>query len=118
MPSKFHEVPNPPPENSQLPDSLLRLAINLDNEKKSVLSDQELAALKAYRRAVNYIAAAMIFLKENALLERKVKKTDIKHRLLGHWGTCIFKLDNLGCLFYRSRTRSGLRSLQFIDQKI
>lgn len=85
---EFHEVPNPPPEKSQLPDSLLNLAINLDNEKTSILSDNELAALKAYRRAANYIAAAMIFLKENTLLERKVRKTDIKPRLLGHWGTC------------------------------
>ena len=90
MPTEFHEVPNPPPEKSQLPDSLLELAINLDNEKKSVLTENELDALKAYRRAANYIAASMIFLKENTLLERKVKKTDIKPRLLGHWGTCTF----------------------------
>ena len=88
MPTEFHEVPNPPPEKSQLPDSLLSLAINLDNQKKYILNDNDLAALKAYRRAANYIAAAMIFLKENTLLERKVKKTDIKPRLLGHWGTC------------------------------
>ena len=89
MPSEFHEIPNPPPEKSQLPDSLLKLAINLDEEKKTVLSDGELASLKAYRRAANYIAAAMIFLNGNALLERKVVHTDIKPRLLGHWGTCI-----------------------------
>jgi xylulose-5-phosphate/fructose-6-phosphate phosphoketolase len=88
MPSKFHEIPNPPPEKSQLPDSLLKLAINLDEAKKSVLNDYELAACKAYCRAANYITAAMIFLKENALLERKVNKMDIKPRLLGHWGTC------------------------------
>jgi len=88
MPAEFHEIPNPPPEKSQLPDSVLKLAINLDEAKKTVLSDNELSSLKAYRRAANYIAAAMIFLKENTLLERKVKKTDIKPRLLGHWGTC------------------------------
>jgi xylulose-5-phosphate/fructose-6-phosphate phosphoketolase len=89
MPSEFHETPNPPPEKSQLPDSLLQLAINLDEAKKSVLTDEEIEACKAYRRAANYIAAAMIFLKENALLERPVKHEDIKPRLLGHWGTCI-----------------------------
>jgi xylulose-5-phosphate/fructose-6-phosphate phosphoketolase len=88
MPAEFHEIPNPPPEKSQLPDSLLNLAIKLDEAKKTVLSDNDLSSLKAYRRAANYIGAAMIFLKENALLERKVKKTDIKPRLLGHWGTC------------------------------
>jgi xylulose-5-phosphate/fructose-6-phosphate phosphoketolase len=88
MPFEFKEIPNPPPEKSQLPDSILELAINLDEAKKSVLTDNELSAVKAYRRAANYIAAAMIFLKEDALLERPVKKSDIKPRLLGHWGTC------------------------------
>jgi xylulose-5-phosphate/fructose-6-phosphate phosphoketolase len=30
----------------------------------------------------------MIFLKDNTLIERKLKSEDIKNRLLGHWGTC------------------------------
>ena len=30
----------------------------------------------------------MIFLKDNALLERPLSPDDIKNRLLGHWGTC------------------------------
>jgi xylulose-5-phosphate/fructose-6-phosphate phosphoketolase len=30
----------------------------------------------------------MIFLRDNALLERKLVAEDIKNRLLGHWGTC------------------------------
>lgn len=30
----------------------------------------------------------MIFLKDNALLEKKLTPDDIKNRLLGHWGTC------------------------------
>ena len=30
----------------------------------------------------------MIFLRDNALLERKITPEDIKNRLLGHWGTC------------------------------
>ena len=36
----------------------------------------------------NYIATAMIFLKDNILLKCKIKADDIKPRLLGHWGTC------------------------------
>jgi xylulose-5-phosphate/fructose-6-phosphate phosphoketolase len=88
MRSEYKEIANPPPEKSQLPDSLLQLAINLDDAKKSVLSKDELAAVQTYRRAANYIASAMIFLKDNALLERPVKHEDIKPRLLGHWGTC------------------------------
>jgi len=89
MPFEFHEVPNPPPEKSQLPDSILHLAINLDEAKRSALSASELEAVTAYRRAADYIAAAMIFLKENTLIDRQVEKTDIKPRLLGHWGTCM-----------------------------
>ena len=30
----------------------------------------------------------MIFLKHNTLVERDIASDDIKHRLLGHWGTC------------------------------
>ena len=30
----------------------------------------------------------MIFLKDNALVERDITADDIKPRLLGHWGTC------------------------------
>lgn len=30
----------------------------------------------------------MIFLKDNALVERDIIPDDIKPRLLGHWGTC------------------------------
>lgn len=30
----------------------------------------------------------MIFLRDNVFLERKLTSDDIKHRLLGHWGTC------------------------------
>lgn len=30
----------------------------------------------------------MIFLKDNVLLDRNLTPDDIKHRLLGHWGTC------------------------------
>lgn len=35
-----------------------------------------------------YVCSAMIFLKDNVLLERDIKHDDIKPRLLGHWGTC------------------------------
>ena len=36
----------------------------------------------------NYIAAPIIFLKDNALPERELKPEDIKPRLLDYWGTC------------------------------
>ncbi len=43
--------------------------------------------LAAYRRATNYIAAAMIYLQGNPTLEEPLKPEHIKPRLLGHWGT-------------------------------
>ncbi len=39
-----------------------------------------------YFRASNYIAAGMIYLKDNPLLKESLKKEHIKDRLLGHWG--------------------------------
>jgi xylulose-5-phosphate/fructose-6-phosphate phosphoketolase len=115
MPSNFHDIPNPPPEKSQLPDDLLKLAVNLDDKKKSILSQDELAAVKAYRRAANYIAAAMIFLKSNTLCERKVQHSDIKTRLLGHWGTCNHSISSTANHVFRSRIDIGIRACQPID---
>lgn len=43
--------------------------------------------IKKYHRLANYISVAQIYLKDNFLLERPLRKEDIKPRLLGHWGT-------------------------------
>jgi xylulose-5-phosphate/fructose-6-phosphate phosphoketolase len=48
---------------------------------------EELSAIKRYRRAVNYLAAAQIYLKTNPLLKEPLRPEHIKERLLGHWGT-------------------------------
>jgi len=86
MPGEVLDRPNPPPGESQLPDSILEYRVNLDSA--NALTPDELQAISAYRRAADYIAAAMIFLKDNVLLEREIEHEDIKPRLLGHWGTC------------------------------
>ncbi|MBQ8156978.1 hypothetical protein IJ102_01115 [Candidatus Saccharibacteria bacterium] len=39
-------------------------------------------------RFCNYLSVAQIFLQDNFLLERPLQFTDIKPRLLGHWGSC------------------------------
>lgn len=39
-------------------------------------------------RATDYLAVAQLFLLDNFLLEKPLSGTDIKPRLLGHWGTC------------------------------
>lgn len=51
------------------------------------LEAEELKAVERYRRAVNYLAAAQIYLKANPLLEEPLQPEQIKDRLLGHWGT-------------------------------
>lgn len=38
-------------------------------------------------RACNYIATAMIFLRDNVLLRRPLQHSDLKERLIGHWGS-------------------------------
>lgn len=52
------------------------------------LTTEQINALKKYFRAVNYLSAIQIYLKNNFLLERSLNFDDIKPRLLGHWGTC------------------------------
>ncbi|HQT35127.1 MAG TPA: phosphoketolase family protein [Thiobacillus sp.] len=46
----------------------------------------ELQRINAYWRACNYLAAGMIFLRDNPLLREPLKPEHIKQRLLGHWG--------------------------------
>ena len=51
------------------------------------LSPQELERIHAYWRAANYLAVGQIYLRDNPLLKRPLEFSDVKHMLLGHWGT-------------------------------
>jgi len=51
------------------------------------LADKELSTIDAYWRACNYLAACMIYLRDNPLLRKPLKPEHIKQRLLGHWGS-------------------------------
>src|SRR5579885_742439 len=46
-----------------------------------------LRRMDAYWRAANYLSVGQIYLLNNPLLKRPLKREDIKPRLLGHWGT-------------------------------
>ncbi len=46
-----------------------------------------LRKIDAYWRAANYLSVGQIYLFDNPLLKRPLKLEDIKHMLLGHWGT-------------------------------
>ncbi len=58
-----------------------------DSTRLPGLDEAAISALERYRRAVNYLAAAQIYLKVNPLLEEPLRREHIKDRLLGHWGT-------------------------------
>lgn len=50
------------------------------------LGAEELERIDAYWRACNYLAAGMIYLRENPLLREPLKVDHVKGRPLGHWG--------------------------------
>lgn len=99
MPGEVIDRPNPQPLPSNIEDNVLSLAVKLDKAK---LESSTAKGLQEFRRAANYIAAgehsdrmsrhngkltigwlAMIFLRDNVLLERDLTFDDIKPRLLG-----------------------------------
>ena len=51
------------------------------------LSQKELEDINAYWRACCYLAAGMIYLRDNPLLKEPLREEHIKGRLLGHWGS-------------------------------
>ncbi|TPX19748.1 hypothetical protein DIZ76_017540 [Coccidioides immitis] len=85
MPGEVIDKPDPKALPSHLPSSLDELIVRL---QVSPLSKDALDSLVKFRRTADYIAAAMIFLRDNAYLKRKLTFDDVKPRLLGHWGTC------------------------------
>ncbi len=51
------------------------------------LSQELLHKMDAYWRAANYLSVGQIYLYDNPLLKRPLVLDDVKHMLLGHWGT-------------------------------
>lgn len=47
----------------------------------------EIERLDGYFRAANYLSACQLYLLDNPLLKRPLKKEDIKKKIVGHWGT-------------------------------
>ncbi|SDG45390.1 phosphoketolase family protein [Paraburkholderia phenazinium] len=52
-----------------------------------VLDAETLRKMDRYWNACNYLAAGMIYLRDNPLLREPLKPEHIKRRLLGHWGS-------------------------------
>ena len=53
----------------------------------TTLTPELLRKMDAYWRAANYLSVGQIYLFDNPLLKRPLALTDVKHMLLGHWGT-------------------------------
>jgi xylulose-5-phosphate/fructose-6-phosphate phosphoketolase len=53
----------------------------------STLSPELARKMDAYWRAANYLSVGQIYLYDNPLLKRPLTLGDVKHMLLGHWGT-------------------------------
>ena len=51
------------------------------------LDDDVLARLDAWWRTANYLSVGQVYLLDNPLLRRPLRREDVKARLLGHWGT-------------------------------
>src|SRR6516164_2014477 len=54
---------------------------------KGPLSPELLRKMDAYWRASNYLSVGQIYLFDNPLLRKPLKREHVKPRLLGHWGT-------------------------------
>jgi xylulose-5-phosphate/fructose-6-phosphate phosphoketolase len=56
-------------------------------EPVNTLTAEQLDRIDRYWRAANYLSVGQIYLYDNPLLKRPLALADIKHMLLGHWGT-------------------------------
>ena len=65
------------------------IAVETEKMKKieKPLSPDLLHKMDAYWRAANYLSVGQIYLYDNPLLKRPLTLADVKHMLLGHWGT-------------------------------
>ena len=46
-----------------------------------------LSKLNKYWNASNYLSAGQLYLLDNPLLKRSLRKEDVKRKIVGHWGT-------------------------------
>ena len=63
------------------------MTTNTTTVTEEPLAAELLAKMDAYWRAANYLSVGQIYLYDNPLLKRPLALADVKHMLLGHWGT-------------------------------
>ena len=59
----------------------------MPNPDEGPLSPDLLRRMDAWWRAANYLSVGQIYLFKNPLLKKPLELSDVKPRLLGHWGT-------------------------------
>src|SRR2546430_5442157 len=59
----------------------------MKQRRTKTLARDLLNRIDAYWRAANYLSVGQIYLYDNPLLKKPLKREHIKPRLLGHWGT-------------------------------
>ncbi len=64
-----------------------RRRISKESPMRNPLNREQIERLHSYWSAANYLSVGQIYVKDNPLLERPLTISDIKPRLLGHWGT-------------------------------
>ena len=83
---KFKKKPVPSVEEPKRKDFLSAYG-EASAVQAQPLDAKELRKINAYWRACNYLAAGMIYLRDNPLLRQPLRKEHVKSRLLGHWGS-------------------------------
>ncbi|MBQ8748917.1 MAG: phosphoketolase family protein [Clostridia bacterium] len=56
-------------------------------KKNYYSTDEYFEKLNRYWQASNYLAVGQLYLLDNPLLERPLQSSDIKRKIVGHWGT-------------------------------
>lgn len=56
--------------------------------KKDPLTREQVQDIHAWWRAANYLSACQLYLLDNPLLRKPLKKEHLKSTIVGHWGTC------------------------------
>ena len=51
------------------------------------VSEEALEGVDKYWRVANYLSIGQIYLRSNPLMKEPFTREDVKHRLVGHWGT-------------------------------
>lgn len=58
-----------------------------ENVLKGPITDELIERMNKYWRTANYLSAAQLYLLDNPLLRKPLQMSDIKKRIVGHWGT-------------------------------